>query len=76
MKVPGKDVSDVMAVLKQLDGVAEASTVYGESDIIAKVAVRDQASLDSLVMERIHEAPGVESTRTYLVIGGMHWTLW
>ncbi|MFQ5875701.1 MAG: Lrp/AsnC ligand binding domain-containing protein [Dehalococcoidia bacterium] len=73
MKVPGKNVDEVMNTLKELTGVVEASTVYGESDIIARVVVASQDDLDSLVMDRIHNIPAVESTRTYIAVSGMHW---
>lgn len=74
MVVPGKDVERVLTHLKELPEVREASTVYGESDIILRVQVKDQEALDELVMERLHSIPGVESTRTFIVISKMHWT--
>ncbi|MBI2936275.1 MAG: Lrp/AsnC ligand binding domain-containing protein [Chloroflexi bacterium] len=74
IRAPGKNVNEVMDNLKQLDGVVEAGVVYGESDIIARLEVRSQNALDTLVMERIHGIPDVESTRTYIVIGGMTWS--
>ena len=73
LKVPGKGVAEVMDALQGMEGVVEASTVYGESDIIARIQVPSQDALDSLVMNEIHGIPAVESTRTYLVVGGMHW---
>ena len=74
MVVPGKDVSEVMDQLKTFDEVKEASTVYGESDVIARVETADQGELDTLVMERFHEIPAVESTRTFVVIQSLHWS--
>jgi DNA-binding Lrp family transcriptional regulator len=73
MKVPAKDIEDVMSSLEEIDGVVEAAAVYGETDIVAKVETGDQAALDVLVMERLHRLEEVESTRTFIVIGGMHW---
>ena len=73
MKVPGKEVDAVMEELKVCREVVEASTVYGESDIVAKVQVKDQKELDSLVMGRIHGIPAVESTRTFIVVERLHW---
>lgn len=73
MKVPGKEVDAVMEELKVCQEVVEASTVYGESDIVAKVQVKDQKELDSLVMGRIHGIPAVESTRTFIVVERLHW---
>jgi len=74
MKTPGKNVAEVMDQLKEIPEVLEASTVYGESDIIAKVQVGSQEELDSLVMDKLHAIPAVESTRTFIVIGRLHWS--
>ena len=49
------------------------SAVYGETDVIAKLEVPSQAALDDLVIERIQAIPTVESTRTFIGIGSMHW---
>jgi DNA-binding transcriptional MerR regulator len=73
MKVPAKDIEEVMSALEEIDGVVEAAAVYGETDIVAKVETADQAALDVLVMERLHQLEQVESTRTFIVIGGMYW---
>ena len=73
MKVPGKDVNQVMDALRAMPEVVEASTVYGESDIIARLETATQVELDNFVMERVHGIPAVESTRTYIVVGSMHW---
>ena len=74
MTVPGKDVSEVMEQLKTFPEVQEASTVYGESDVIARVETADQEALDTLVMQRLHDLPAVESTRTFVVIKNLHWS--
>ncbi len=74
MTVPGKDVGQLLERLKAFPEVREASTVYGESDLILKVDVADQGALDELVMERLHGLPGVESTRTFIVIKKMQWS--
>jgi DNA-binding Lrp family transcriptional regulator len=73
MKVPGKDIEDVMHQLQEMAEVVEAAAVYGETDIVVKVETKDQAELDSLVMDRLHLLDKVESTRTFIVIGGTHW---
>ncbi len=52
----------------------EASAIYGETDVIAKIEVDDAASLDDLVVNRIQAISVVESTRTFIGIGGLHWT--
>ncbi len=74
MKVPGKDVGKVMEKLKTFEAIKEASTVYGESDVIARVEVETQEELDTLVMRQIHDIPAVESTRTFVVVKHLHWS--
>ena len=62
-----------MEQLKTFPEVQKASTVYGESDVIARVETADQEALDTLVMQRLHDLPAVESTRTFVVIKNLHW---
>ena len=71
--MPGKDVAQVMLRLEEIAAVAEASTVYGESDIIVRLEAPSQEVLDRIVMEELHEIEAVESTRTYVVVGGTRW---
>ena len=73
IKAPGKDVADVLRSLEQIDEIVEAGAVYGESDIIARVETPSQEILDQVVMEQLHEIEAVESTRTYIVVGGTRW---
>jgi hypothetical protein len=68
-----KRIEDVLEALREHAGVVEASVVYGESDVICRIEVADQAQLDQLVMRDIHAIPAVESTRTFIVVGSMHW---
>lgn len=74
IKAPSKTVGQVLTALKQFDEVVEASVLYGESDIIARIVAPSQQELDTLVMERIHAIAPVESTRTYIVVGNLHWS--
>jgi DNA-binding Lrp family transcriptional regulator len=73
MKVPAKHLEGVLQQLKDFPGVVEACVIYGETDIIAQVQVGDQAELDDLVLNKIQDIPVVESTRTFIGVGGMHW---
>lgn len=74
LTVPGVDVNQVVEQLREFDAVVEAGTVYGDCDIVAKLVTEDQGQLDSVVMEHIHDIPGVESTRTFIVIPSMYWS--
>ena len=73
MKVPGKGVHEFLDALKMMPEMREIGTVYGESDVIARVETADQEALDELVMKRLHGLAAVETTRTYIVISKMHW---
>ncbi|TAK25527.1 MAG: Lrp/AsnC family transcriptional regulator [Chloroflexota bacterium] len=73
IKASAKQVEIVLEALRGIDGVAEASTVYGETDVICRLVVPDQAALDRLVMREIHAIDAVESTRTFIVVGDMSW---
>src|SRR5919108_142436 len=71
--VPARRWERALALLAHADHVVEASAIYGETDVIAKVEVPDQDSLDELVLKRIQSIEAVESTRTFIGVGGMHW---
>jgi len=73
IKLPAKHVEDALRALREIAGVVEAGVTYGETDIIAKVVVGDQAELDALVFRQIQALPPVESTRTFIVVGDLHW---
>ena len=73
ISVPTKSAHEVMGALKSFPEVMEACTVYGESDVIARIEVGSQQEMDDLIMGRIHGMQGIESTRTYLVVSNMYW---
>ena len=73
IKVPAKHAGGVLEDLRQLRGIREASVIYGETDIVAHLEVRDQDELDDLILNRIQGLASVESTRTFIVVGRMHW---
>ena len=74
IKVPAKRLGGLVDELRGFPGIVEASAIYGETDVIAKIEVDDAASLDDLVVNRIQAISVVESTRTFIGIGGLHWT--
>ena len=73
IRVPAKQVDRTLDRLRTLGGIVEASAVYGETDIIAKLDVPDQSMLDELIIRQIQGLPEVEATRTFIVVGGLHW---
>jgi DNA-binding Lrp family transcriptional regulator len=73
IKVPAKQIGGLVEELRRFPGIVEASAIYGETDVIAKVEVADQAELDDLVVSHIQSMEAVESTRTFIGIGGFYW---
>ncbi|MBM4418200.1 MAG: Lrp/AsnC family transcriptional regulator [Chloroflexi bacterium] len=73
IKASAKQVERVIEALRPIGGVVEASTVYGETDVICRVEVPDQAALDRLVMHDLHAIDAVQSTRTFIVVSDLHW---
>lgn len=73
IKVPAKQIGGLVDELRSYPGVVEASAIYGETDVIAKVEVPDQDALDDLVLNRIQSIEAVESTRTFIAVGSMQW---
>lgn len=73
IRVPGKHIETVLEQLRQFEGITEASVLYGETDILAKIEVPNQDALDDLVMRKIQDIDTVETTRTFICVGGLHW---
>lgn len=73
IKVPAKQIGGLVEELRGFPGIVEAAGIYGETDVIAKIEVEDSAALDDLVVRRIQGIGTVESTRTFIGIGGLHW---
>lgn len=73
IKVPAKQIGALIEELRTYPGIVEAAGIYGETDVIAKIEVADQDALDELVVQRIQSIDAVDSTRTFIAIGAMHW---
>ncbi len=73
LRTPAKQVEAALAELQTIPAIAEASVIYGETDIIARVEVASQDELDALIFHRLHEMPLVESTRTFIVVRELRW---
>jgi len=64
IKTTGGKARDVLDKIRAMDGVEEASGTYGSFDIIAKMEVKDLASL---VIDEIRRLDGVVDTNTLIV---------
>lgn len=60
--------TDVLKVLKKVDGVKEAYAVYGVYDIIAKITAETMDKLKELVTWQVRRLDKVRSTLTMIVI--------
>ncbi len=59
---------EVYRNLKDLDNVVEATSLFGEYDIIAKVKTEDWKALGKYVMEKIRAVEYVDDTKTLTCI--------
>lgn len=62
---PAKD-RDVYDLVKQLPGVKEVITTYGEYDMIIKVEVESLDKLDDFVFNKLRVIEGIELTTTLI----------
>lgn len=64
---PGKNVV-VLKALRAVRGVKQAHICWGVPDIFAFVEVRDERTLEKLVLDRIQGIKGIRGTETHLVV--------
>ena len=62
---PAKDM-EVYNLVKQLPGVKEVITTYGEYDMIIKVEVESLDKLDDFVFNKLRVIEGIELTTTLI----------
>ena len=63
---PGKE-NDVINSLSNLDEVIEAHMLFGEYDIFAKLTCSDFGSLSTIVVTKIRNIEGIQSTKTFTI---------
>ena len=66
-KVSSGAERDICRKISNLDEVLEASVIYGEYDLIAKVRVKDLSELETFLTEKIRAIPSVILTSTMIV---------
>ncbi len=59
---------DLAKDLKKLDFVERADIVTGSIDIIALIRVKDVEELDQVVIDRLRDVQGIESTETLVIL--------
>lgn len=60
--------NNVAKMLRQLNGVLDASELYGEYDIIAKVKKENMADLQQFLIKDIRSINDIEQTSTMIAI--------
>ena len=60
--------ADVLKKLKEVEGVKEASAVYGVYDIVARVTADTMDKLKEIVTWRVRRLDKVRSTLTMIVV--------
>ncbi len=73
LTVPPKRSGEVVEALRKYPEVLEATAVYGDTDVIAKVQAESLLDIDRVIMYGIQENIDVKTTRTYLAIEKLHW---
>jgi DNA-binding Lrp family transcriptional regulator len=58
---------DVVAALRQVAGVRQAHTCWGQPDILAYIEVDDDSAMADTVLVTVQAIPGVRTTETHLV---------
>jgi DNA-binding Lrp family transcriptional regulator/predicted AAA+ superfamily ATPase len=68
--------ASLIACLMDIEEVAEAATVYGYSDVIAKIEAPTLERRDAILTDKISRIPSVSSTHSYPVINSTKNTYW
>lgn len=64
---PGMD-RFVFSAVKKLKQINQIETVYGEYDLLTKVAVETMDDLDAFIFDKVRTIKGIERTTTLIVI--------
>ncbi|MEM2970344.1 MAG: Lrp/AsnC ligand binding domain-containing protein [Candidatus Bathyarchaeia archaeon] len=67
MKVNSGTEREVCKRISEFNEVLDASIVYGEFDIIAKISVNELESLETFLSENIRSIPSIILTSTMIV---------
>jgi DNA-binding Lrp family transcriptional regulator len=68
VSVEAGQARDVLDAIRGLEGHRQAHTCWGQPDIFAFFEVPDDRHLAEVVLEKIHNMPGVRTTETHLVV--------
>ena len=60
---PGTEFS-IHEVVQGIEGVEDATLLFGEYDLVAKIVAPEMQEIARIVVERIRSIPGVTDTKT------------
>lgn len=63
-----KTQHDLVKVLNSMDFVEKADIVTGTIDIVLLIRVKDVEELDRVIVERLRDVQGIESTQTLVIL--------
>jgi len=66
-KVSSGSEREICKKLVEFDDVLEASIIYGEYDLLAKVTAQDLGQLEEFLTEKIRTMPSIVLTSTMIV---------
>ena len=58
---------DVLMSLRKIKSIANATILYGEYDILAKIILKDITELNDYLLTNIRPIPGIEKTSTLII---------
>jgi len=58
---------NVLAALKRNKSIVSATILYGEYDILAKIALKDITELNDFLLTNVRPIPGIEKTSTLII---------
>jgi DNA-binding Lrp family transcriptional regulator len=64
--------SKVLQRLRRVEGIIYTAGLLGKLSVLAKVKAPNKAAFDNNIMEQIQSIPGVETTRSLLIINNIH----
>jgi len=73
INAPAKNSGGVLNELKKIKQVKEATALYGEIDVMARIIAEDLDELDVIIMDKIQNIPSVVTTRTHIIVNSMRW---
>jgi DNA-binding Lrp family transcriptional regulator len=66
-KVNSGTERDVCQKLVEFDEIIQADIIFGEYDVLAKIATKDLAELETFVSEKVRNVPNVLVTSTMII---------